>query len=80
MATTSYFEQTLSATDERANADSRKPGCQLEILVSSLSGEHQLYIRHVDATGTESVSVVPRRQARELLKALEAAVSYLRYL
>jgi len=79
MATTSYFEQDLSATDDSANADPSKVGCLLEIQVSSYSGKHQLYFRHVDANGVESYSVIPKAQAKELLAGLESAMGYLGY-
>jgi len=80
MATTSYFEQELSATDEHSNADPSKPGCLLEIQVSSFSGKHQLYLRHVDAKGVESYSVLGKKQAQELLEGLEGAMHYLGYM
>ena len=79
MATTSYFEQQLLATDNKSNADPKKQGCVLEILVSSFSGEHQLYLRHIDSKGIVSNSVIPKKQANELLDGLQDAMHYLSY-
>lgn len=79
MATTTYFEQELLATDKSSNADPSQPKSTLEIQVSSFSGEHQLYLAHEDGEGNQSYSVIGKKQAQELLEGLETAMHYLKY-
>jgi hypothetical protein len=80
MGTTSYFEETLSMAGKDGNADPTAPETIVEVLVSSFSGKHQLYIRTTNADGDEYTHVLDKDQAIKLLEGLDKAAFYLGYI
>jgi len=80
MATTSYFEADLPTAAGNGKADDSAPKTTVEILVSSYSGEHILYLKIIDADGDEKSFVLSKQHAVDLLEGLERAASYLRYI
>jgi len=79
MATTMYFEADLAGLDSSANADLTNPTNKIEIYISSYSGEHQLYLKHIERGGKEVYSVITKYQAKQMLDGLEHAMGYLGY-
>lgn len=75
MATTSYFEEELPAVGGNGKADHEKSSNLLELYISSYSGVHELYLKHVDDMGKESYSILVN-----MFRSLESALHYLGYL
>jgi len=79
MATTSYFEEQLPAAGRNGTADTSAPKTTVEILVSSYSGKHDLYLKIVDSQGEEKSLVLNKHHAVQLLEGLQKAAFYLQY-
>lgn len=80
MATTSYFEEQLSPAGADGKVDPSGLTTTFEILVSSFSGEHKIYLKVVDPNGDERSFPLGRRQAVAIHNGLERACHYLQYI
>jgi len=80
MATTSYFEEALSPVDTDGKANPSSLMTTLEVLISSYSGEHRLYLKVTDPNGDERSFPLSHRQAVALHGGLERACHYLQYI
>jgi hypothetical protein len=80
MAATSYYKEEIPSVDKDGKADNDKPANLFEIYISSFSGEHELYLKHIDGESNESYSIINKEQANRMLEGLENAMHYLRYL
>jgi hypothetical protein len=80
MATTSYFEAPLLVANAKGKADESSRKSTLEVLVSSYSGEHQIYLKTIGPDGREHMLIVDRGNTVALLDGLERAAFYLGYL
>ena len=80
MATTSYFEEHLASPDDAGKPKLDESKSTLEILVSSYSGTHRLYLKVIDPEGTANSLILDKDNAVKLLEGLERAAFYLRYI
>jgi hypothetical protein len=79
MATTSYLEAQLPIANAMGKADESSRKTTVELLVSSYSGEHRIYLKVIEPDGQERPLILDRENAVALLDGLERAVSYLGY-
>jgi len=77
MATTMYYGEYLQPVSDPRKSE--KPDkIYIEVFVSSVTGEHELYLKVIDQE--ERDVILSKAQAQELLGGLEGAMHYLRYL
>ena len=60
MATNSYFEAALPIAGAKGRADDSLANTSIEILVSSYSGEHVVYLKIADPNGDERSLVLSK--------------------
>lgn len=80
MGTTAYFEGELPPLGGDGKPDLSGPTTTFEVVVSSFSGEHRLYLKIVDAKGDELLLSLDKANAVALHEGLERAAFYLRYI
>lgn len=80
MATTSYFEAPLPVANSIGNADASSRRTTVELLVSSYSGKHQIYLKTIGSDGHELPMSLDKKDAVALLDGLERSTVYLGYL
>lgn len=82
MATTSYFEQSVTALDNDGNSDKSRQHV-LVVGVGLFTGREELYLSLTDRLNDEHCApaiVLDRDTAQELLGSLQQAMRHLRYL
>lgn len=80
MSTTSYYDEDVYQSNDNGEPDKSVKPDHLELIISSYSGDHKLYMTYTDNQDREHKTVLPKEQAVKLYEQLQSALFYLGYI